>query len=656
MTPLLAAALLVSPTLRPPAVPLFTHTPYFSAWCMGDSLTDGWPRHWTTEVNAAQGLVRIDGKTYRWMGADTVKTPALKQTSVEVHATRSIFTFQDAGIELKIEFLSPLFTDDIEILARPVSYVTASARAIDGSTHDVDLYVDFTGEWVTENGGQKVDINRHRIRGLESLTITATNGSPLHRSGDMVTIDWGTLAVAAPSAESSISGHSTSRNSFAAKGSLPEDDDLRFPRAADDDWPVAAIQIPLGKVNADTHEGWFMVALDEIEAIEYFRRKLPPYWKRKGMDLGGLLKQAADDYPAIRQKSQKFDAELATRLRTAGGEQYALMGALAYRQCLAAHTIVEDLDGDLLMFSKENSSNGCLATVDVTFPAAPFFLALNPELLEAQLRPVFEYAASSRWPWPFAPHDLGQFPLANGQVYGGGERTEENQMPVEESANMIIMTEALARHGRTSLRDQYRKQLDLWADYLAEHGIDPANQLCTDDFAGHLARNANLSVKSIVALKAMSRTNEAEEGLKFYFSEAGRNPSKLAFGATNTWGLKYNMVWDKVLLLNLFPDDYGREELQNYLRLSNDYGVPLDNRAEFTKTDWIFWCGAMGDRQTQDNLIAPVFKMLNETPDRLPFTDWYETKSAKTKGMRARSVIGGIYMPLYVRELESHRP
>ena len=394
--------------------------------------------------------------------------------------------------------------------------------------------------------------------------------------------------------------------------------------------PVLAYAIALGKVTASPVSRYLMLAYDDLYAIEYFERKERAWWRRNGATAADLVRSARREHDALLERAQRFDTELMADLRKAGGEKYAQLAVLAYRQTLAAHKLVADADGTALYFPKENFSNGCIATVDVIYPSAPFALLFSPRLMKAQLQPVLDYARMDRWRFPFAPHDLGTYPQANGQVYGGGERTEENQMPVEESGNMLILLAALARvEGNADYTARYWPQLTKWAEYLSEKGLDPENQLCTDDFAGHLAHNANLSIKAILALGAYAQlagmTGHAQDAARYRkiaqeFAgkwsglAADGDHYKLAFDKPGTWSQKYNLVWDQLLGLNLFPAEIARKEIAFYLTKQNQFGLPLDNRKDYTKLDWMVWTATLaGNAGDFEKIVAPAWQFANDS-------------------------------------------
>ncbi|MCU1261419.1 MAG: glutaminase [Bryobacterales bacterium] len=639
--------------LRPPAVPLVVHDPYFSIWSMSDRLTDTPTKHWTGTDQPMTGLVRVDGKTMRFLGTMPRNTPAMAQVSRELTPTRTIYGFESSGVHLTLTFLTPAIASDMEILSRPVTYVTFDARSTDSQPHAVSLYFDAGSQIAVNVPEQKVVWSRNRIGELDVVRIGSAEQPVLGKSGDNLRIDWGYFYLAVPKGEV-LAGNRTARDQFAASGSFPDADDLDMPRAVGENSPVAAVHFDLGQVGTAPVTKHLLLAYDDVFAIEYFQRKLRAYWRRNGMGPDGLLRAAEKDYDSLRERCIQFDRELTADLVKEGGQKYAELAILTYRQTLAAHKLVADLDGTPLYFSKENFSNGSIDTVDVTYPSSPFFLLLNPELLKAQIRPILDYASLARWPWPYAPHDLGKYPLANGQLYGGGEKSEENQMPVEESGNMLIMVAALAHADHdAAFAKKYWPVLTKWEQYLEHNGLHPGNQLSTDDFAGHLANNTNLAIKAILGIASYEMLegksyNPAKSMAKSWAQEADDGDHyRLAFDKPGTWSEKYNLVWDKVLGFHVFPPDVAAKELAFYKTKQNAFGLPLDNRAQYTKLDWVVWTATLADKQPDFLTLADAaYKFANETPDRVPLSDWYETVDGKHRGFQARSVVGGVYMKM----------
>jgi len=649
---------------RPPAVPLVTHNPYFSVWSTTDRPTDDWSRHWTGKVQALCGLARVDGKAYRLLGPKPEAVPAMATAAVEVTPTRTSYAMEGGGVRVLLTFLSPLLPHDLNVLARPVTYLTWEVRSLDGAEHSVGLYLDASAEWAVNTPDQRVNWDRSRGGTLEWLRVGTVDQPVLAKSGDDRRIDWGHFYLASPRSggmTAAVAADETARGGFVADAKLPATDDAGPPRAARDRWPVLAFAYDLGTVGPHPQSRHVLLAYDERSTVEYFGKPLDPYWKRDGWEVSDLLRAAECDYEALRARCRAFDAELTADLARVGGKAYARLCALAYRQCLAAHTLAVGPGGKPLVFSKENFSNGCIATVDVTYPSSPFFLLLSPTLLRGQLIPILDYARSGRWKFPFAPHDLGTYPKANGQVYGGGEATEKDQMPVEECGNMLLMVAALAKaEGSADFALEYWPILKQWAEYLREKGLDPENQLCTDDFAGHLAHNTNLSIKAIEALggyallcKMAGRLPEAAEyrtlarGMARRWAQMADDGDhyRLAFDRPGTWSQKYNLVWDKLLGLDLFPPEVARREVAYYRTKADEFGLPLDNRKAYTKLDWIVWTATLAESRADfEAIVAPILRFADRSPSRVPLTDWYGTRDAKQVGFQARSVVGGVFI------------
>ncbi len=650
---------------RPPSVPLVACDPYFSVWSNADHLNDDVTRHWTGKPQPLSSLIRIDGTTFRLMGDEPKTLPPLPQTALQVLPTRTLYQFEGSGVRVSLTFMTPSLPDDLDVFARPLTYLTWDVSTTDNQPHAAQLMVSVGAALAVNTPDQPVTWARESVGPLTVLRVGSQDQEVLRKKGDDLRIDWGHAYLAADGSQALGSAGDASALSaaFATDGKLPSTDDPRQPRPANDASPSLAMAYDLGNVSAQAIRRQAMLAYDDGFSITYFRKALKPYWRRKGADAAGLLATAHAEADALRDRCVAFDRELMDDLARAGGEKYAQLAALAYRQAFAANKLVADGNGQPLMFAKENFSNGCIATVDVFYPMGPLLLLTSPALTRATLQPILAYSASERWAFPFAPHDLGTYPQANGQVYGGGERTEADQMPVEETGNMLLLLAALAKvEGNAEFVTPYWSQLRRWATYLETKGFDPENQLCTDDFSGHLAHNVNLSAKAILALAAFGQLcearGEAVDGARYrdvaramavrWAKEADDGDHyRLAFDRPGTWSQKYNLVWDRLLGLGIFPPEVIAKELASYPPRMDPFGLPLDNRKPYAKLDWTVWTATMvADRAGFETLVNPIHKYLDQTSTRVQMADWYFTQDARQAGFQARSVVGGVFIKL----------
>ncbi len=637
--------------MRPPATPLITIDPYFSVWSHSDTLTND-TCHWTGKSNAMVGLADIDGTDYRFMGVGD--EPTMTQTSFDMDALSTVYVFEAAGVCLTCTFTSPVLLSDLNLLTRPVSYLHTKVVSLDGKAHKVTLSVSASEELCLNYRGQyDVETQPVFFEGIAGVKMGSTKQPVLEKKGDDIRIDWGYFYLTTD-ADNAVVSATTVEVPIA--DIAPEE----AKRTNKPDMTFVTVAVPLStKKNS---ECLFAFAYDDVKSILYFEDQLTSYWNKDGKAIDDAITEAFADYQTVKTACDDFSLRLFADAVKAGGEKYAELLELAYRSTIAAHKLVLDKNGEILWVSKECHSNGCAATVDVSYPSIPLFLLYNPELVRGMMRPVFRFARSDMWEYDFAPHDVGTYPHLTCQVYSYG--TDKFQMPVEECGNMIVMAAAEAvASGDASFAEANMDLLEQWVGYLIRHGRDPENQLCTDDFAGHLAHNCNLSLKAISGIAGLGiiydmlgRKADSKKMRKTAADMAadwakrasnGDGSYRLAFDREGSWSMKYNIVWDKLWGTNLMPQEVLQSEFASYRRHVNAYGMPLDIRADYTKSDWLVWTATLAEnRDDFENFVAPLWQGYNATKSRVVMTDWYDTRTGDQIGFRHRSVQGGLYIKL----------
>lgn len=658
-----------------PAYPLFVKDPYFSIWSNGDVLNQSETINWYGEPDFLEGIIRVDKKVYSFLGKS--KFERLNQIDVEVSAYKTSYKFEKDDFVLEVDFVSPLTFDDLDLLSCPVCYM--DYRFVSKNEHNIEVALVMHEGWCFNKGTiqNKVRGGVIELKGMETSWFGLRRQLFLSQANDAFKADWGYFYLAGKKA---YFGDNDALDAFY------NDKYEYFVGEWNDKYLIAC---------SDEKNDSIYVGHDDQIAIAYFDEYLKTYYFRNGKSIFDALEYTKNEHDNINKKLEKFDQELKEECQKISSKYYEVCVA-SLRQSIAAHKLVENKKGELLFLSKECCSNGCIGTVDVSYPSIPLYLVYNPELVKGMLVPIFDFARMPVWKYDFAPHDVGTYPHCFGQEYGLLRKKEvknynfavktdrldtmppvyqypatfdaydfDLQMPVEECGNMIVMTYAYCKYSKDfSYALQNFDLLKKWSKYLVDFGLVPANQLCTDDFAGHVAKNINLSIKATVGIRAFAEIckelnkEEYQEYLKISkefsnFIESKSNEKgylPLSYEEDDEmFSLKYNLAIDKLFDFNLFSDELYNREFKEYKKHINEFGIPLDSRKEYTKSDWMLWVASFADDELKDVIIDRVNHYLEHSYDRLPFSDWYETVDSKLHYFRNRTVQGGNFFPLLVK-------
>ncbi|KAI5296272.1 hypothetical protein KEM52_004751, partial [Ascosphaera acerosa] len=730
--------------LHPPVLPLVVRTPYLSAWLSDarDKPWAQWPIFWNGDrlglavmavVDGGDGVYPLLGKPQESLrdapSADIV-CPTYEGATYDASTTNLTYHLHvgSKSSDVVLSFLSPITPTSTLRQAVPASYITVHTQG----DLAVTVYVDIDSRWATQDETAALRWEHRRIgdglqswvvRRAEQLLFSEYNSSPRPRT-PTDRAEWGSLHFTADETVAHLTGTAPEvRARFASTGLLGDGD-------ASDDWQSCHADKPVfafsKRLDAGQSSVTFTLAFVQDPVIQYAApdgmTHMPPLWRSWFDSTDELLSWHFQDRDTARALAARYNERLAVDAYKSGADDYVDIVALSARQVLGA-CVFAGPASDPIIWMKEISSDGNTQTVDVIYPAYPFFLYSNPRWLAYLLQPLMEYQSSGQYPNKYSMHDLGtHFPNATGHPDGRDE-----EMPVEECGNMLILGLALVNAIKSPANDSSQwtssasvaiwededarlplvtaKVHDVdhtdvpmasgdagvglarqwiakhygmwkqWTEYLIESALEPENQLSTDDFAGKLPLHTNLALKGIIGINAMSELADLlgkSEDRAYYkgiadvyirkwqslalASDGESMHAKLAYNLSGSWTTVYNLYSDAQLCFHMggsasvltkstfVPDQVYLAQSAWYLEQLNKYGVPLDNRHTYAKSDWEFFAMAVATRETRSKVLESVARWVNENNVNRPLTDLYRTAGDggfPGPSFHARPVVGG---------------
>lgn len=749
-------------TLTPPVLPLAVRNPYLNVWLANARHEPWahWPMFWTgktfgfgilASVPETNTVYPLLGQPHAFLKRDssdyTIGYPTYDGAVFDASTTNLTYTIASSeaagkSVKITLSFTSPITPTSTFRQALPASYMNF---VVEGNLN-ISLFVDINGEWISGDRNNEVawDLQEAKSSQKSASSIKSWKISRLHQQ--LLTehddqAEWGTLYFSGPADAEHQAGeiHSVCRQ-FAKHGHLSNASESS-PRKMFDNEPIFAFSKHFDlSHNVTVDSALFTFSLIQDPVVQYASARgltqMRPLWASYFFTAEEMLQFHYDDFPTAIKLANDYSAQLAKDAYASGSSEYKDIAELSARQVFGATQWSGTPDNPIL-FLKEISSNGNFQTVDVIFPAFPFFLYTNPQWLAYLLEPLLEHQLSGQYPNAYSMHDLGtHFPNATGHNDGNDE-----YMPVEECGNMLIMALALANALKDGSQPAFSRETPLstqsidaavlkkfttvdqygmdktfedlgttgsktavkwvsrsytlwkrWNGYLVRESLIPANQLCTDDFAGWLANQTNLALKGIVGIRAMAdlaalvgNDQEAKEYKRIaedyidkwqgYGISRDGTHAKLSYTWQGSWTTIYNLYADALLCFHVpekkstlgnsrfwsqgqdpldgdsghssrstfIPDRIYQIQSDWYYNVVQQYGLPLDQRSLQTKSDWEFFAAAVTSKDTRSTILTNVARWVNETVTALPFTDLYDTETSDYPGVqfKARPVVGG---------------
>jgi hypothetical protein len=657
--------------VRPPSIPLAVRSPYLSTWLPATSLTSVTPQFWNGATRGFAGLVMIDNQPYAWAGepllTGNAPVTAMTATSTEVTATRSIFTAQAGGVQLVAEWLSPVEPGNLELQSVPLTLLTVSVSFTDGAAHDVQVYADITGEWASSTESAQITWQTTSDATGRYWEVELESPDSLTETDQMA--NWGTVVWAAPAGTSLTyqSGDSvTVRSQFGTKGGLSGTSASPPQAINNNNKPAFAFAVDLGATEGSTS---FVLGHVRTPLISYgsSATQLLPWWTKTWSSPQEMTAAFISGATSARQRATALDAQIETDATAAAGPGYAAACALALRQCYGGTELAISPDGSTpWLLGKEISSDGDTNTVDIFDQAFLAWLYLDPDLIPLVMAPILDWCSSAAWTADYCVHDLGVYPVASGRAPGNGE-----QMPIEESAGMLIMAAAYANTVGASTAGafliQWQSLWTQWANYLMTQVPTPGTQLTTDDWAPDYATttaSVNLGIKAIIGLAAAGQiatiigdtanattwsdaaTNNVGPWINLSTDASAGNYLNLEQGSTGTWSSLYNAYYEMVIGVSLVPDEVAANQATFYLGQLTTYGMPLEtDAADLNKAAWLFYLPAwLNSYPIADELMSRNVAYINDTTSLVPYGDRYNTSSGiEVNEIEAHPTLGAVF-------------